>query len=119
MTPDKFKIKCPTLEPERCRGLEMHNALEEIKYSEHCLVLYAPYGNPCQMMFTGFNKEVFAMIVVLLSEYKTLHDFLKLAIVTADKLGTKRHGKSKVDFLKEIEAYVDTRFDKESLKDDS
>ncbi len=114
MTPDKFKIKCPTLEPERCRGVDMKEALEEIKYSEHCLVLYAPYGKPCQMMFTGFNKEVLAMVAVLLGEYKTLHDFLKLAIVTVDRLGAKRHGKSKADFLKEIEAYVDNYFDKEN-----
>lgn len=112
MTPDKLKIKCPSLEPQRCRGVDMAEALEEIKYSEHCLVLYAPYGNPCQMMFTGFNKDVFAMIVVLLAEYKTLHDFLKLAVVTNDRLSTKRHGKSKSAFLKEVEAYVAIYFDK-------
>jgi hypothetical protein len=63
-------------------------------------------------MFTGFNKEVLAMVAVLLSEYKTLHDFLKLAIVTVDRLGTKRHDKSKTDFLKEVETYVDVYFDK-------
>jgi hypothetical protein len=105
MTPDKFIIKCPTLEPERCRGVDMEKALEEIKFSEHCLVLYAPYGKPCQTMFTGFNKKVFAMIVVLIVESATLFKFLKLAIVTAEKLKTKRHGKSKTDFLKEVEVH--------------
>lgn len=113
MTPNKFTIKCPTLQPERCRGVDMHNALEEIKYSEHCLVLYAPYGRPCQMMFTGFNKNVFAMIVVLLADSVTLLKFLKLAIVTVEKLGSKRQEKTKGDFLKEVEAFVDNHFDKE------
>lgn len=70
------------------------------------------------MMFTGFNKEVFALIVVLLAEYKTLHDFLKLAVVTTDKLGTKKHGKSKTDFLKEVEAYVDRYFDQGDRKNE-
>jgi hypothetical protein len=112
MTPDKFIIKCPTLEPKRCRGVDMEKALEEIKYSEHCLVLYAPYGKPCQTMFTGYNKEVLAMMVVLLAESKTLRDFFKLALVTTEKLGTKRHGKAKNDFLKEAEAYADNSFDK-------
>lgn len=115
MTPDKFRIKCPTIEPKRCRGVDMEHALDEIKFSEHCLVLYAPYGKPCQVMFTGYNKEVLAMIVVLLAESKTLHDFLKLAIVTVDKLGTKQHGKSKTNFLKEVEAYVDSYFDKNNM----
>lgn len=52
------------------------------------------------------------MLVFLLVESKALHDFLKLAIVTIDRMGTKLHGKSKVDLLREIEAYVDCRFDK-------
>jgi len=95
-------------------GVDMEKALEEIKFSEDCLVLYAPYGKPCQMMFTGFNKRVLATIVVLLAQYKTLYDFLKLALVTADKLGTKRHGKTKEDFLKEVEAHVDSHFDKDT-----
>lgn len=111
MTPDKFKIKCPTLDPEKCRGVDMDKALEELKYSEHCLVLYAPYGNPCQMLFTGFNKDVLAMIVVLLTEYKTLRDFLKLAIVTTDRFGSKRRDKTKMEFLNEVEGYVDSYFD--------
>jgi hypothetical protein len=114
MTLDKFKVKCPTLDPERCRGVDMEKALVEIKFSEDCLVLYAPYGKPCEMMFTGFNKRVLAMIVVLLTQYKTLYDFLKLALLTTDKLGTKRHGESKIDFLKEVEAHVDSYFDKDT-----
>lgn len=119
MTPDKFVIKCPTQEPEKCRGVEMHEALEEIKYSEHCLVLYSPYGRPCQMMFTGFNKKVFALIVVLLAESKKLFQFLKLAIVTVEKLGSKRKTKSNDEFLKEVEAFVDEYFDKKNRMNDS
>ena len=112
MTPDKFIIKCPTLQPEKCRGVDMEKALEEIKYSEHCLVLYAPYGKPCETMFTGYNKKMLATIVVLLAESKTLHDFLKLALVTTNRLGTKRYSKAKMDFLKEVESFVDNHFDK-------
>lgn len=53
------------------------------------------------------------MVLVLLSEFKILHKFFKHAIVTTDKLGAKRNVKTKMDFLKEAEACVDSYFDKE------
>ncbi|MCA2611904.1 MAG: hypothetical protein IM521_19305 [Microcystis sp. M27BS1] len=112
MTPDKFIIKCPTLNPEKCRGIDMEKALEEIKFSKHCLVFYESYNKGCKMMFTGFNKEVFSMLVVLLAESKTSFDFLKLAIVTVEKLGSKRKGKSNDEFLKSVEGFVGIHFDK-------
>ena len=52
------------------------------------------------------------MLVVFFSESKTLRDFMKLALVTTEKLGTKRHGKAKNDFLKETESYASANFDK-------
>ena len=71
------------------------------------------------MMFTGFNKKVFALIVVLLAESKKLFQFLKLAIVTVEKLGSKRKTKSNDEFLKEVEAFVDEYFDKKNRMNDS
>lgn len=86
MTPDKFSIKFPYLKPNVCRDISIDETLQTIKYSQHCFVLYEPYDQPCELLFTALNKETFIMFLVMLGQYEELYKFLKLLIISHDRL---------------------------------
>lgn len=86
MSPDKFRIKFPSYEPELIRDNKTEEVLQDIKFSKHCFILYEPYDGPVEFLFTGFNEPLLVSFLVMLGQHEELHKFLKTAIICHEKL---------------------------------
>jgi hypothetical protein len=105
MSLSKYRLKLPELKPEECRGIEMQEALEEIKYSRHCLVIYEPHRGPTEVLLTGLNKELFASILALLCQHPELLQFLKLLVIATEKV--LKYDKRGMSFAEQISDWIE------------
>lgn len=105
MTPDKVKLKFPYIRAEKCRDCKMEEALDEIKFSKYCFVLYEPYEMPVELLFTGFNRHILQSFLVMMGQLDELYKFLKLAVICHEKIGKK--GQIGMDYTQRVIKYID------------
>ena len=86
MSLSKYLLRFPEFKPEECRGANMQRALEEIKFSRNCLVMYQADSGEVEYLFTGFDEELMATLVVLMSLRPKLQQYMKLAVIITDQL---------------------------------
>jgi len=83
---DKYRLRFPLDIPEKCREEKMEAVLEDIKFSKNCFVVFERYDGGAELLFTGLNEDTLASFVVLMCKYKQLYQFLKMAVITAERL---------------------------------
>jgi hypothetical protein len=115
MSLSKYRLSFPKFEPQECRGLSMREVLEEIKYSRNCLVIYQADKGQAEYLFTGFDEDLMATVIVLMSVRPKLHQFLKLAVVINDKL--KKSAPKGTDLYNEAIKFIKTSLSNENPSD--
>ena len=86
MSLSKYRLKFPEFKPGECRGVDMKEALETIKFARNSLSMYQTDTGEVEYLFTGFDEELMATLIVLMSCRPRLHQFLKLSVVITDEL---------------------------------
>ena len=85
-TTDYFQVSAFNPEHQIISIYYYAKALEEIKFSKNCLVMYQADTGEVEYLFTGFDEELLATLVVLTSIRPKLQQYLKLAVVITDQL---------------------------------
>ncbi|MDP4086623.1 MAG: hypothetical protein Q8934_18780 [Bacillota bacterium] len=96
MSLDKYRLRFPLDIPEKCREEKMEEVLENIKFSRNCFVVFEDYNGSSELLFTGLNENTLASFVVLLSKHEQFYQFLKMALITRERL--MKNDKNGMDF---------------------
>jgi hypothetical protein len=108
MSLSKYRLRLPDLEPEECRGQAMQDLLEDFKYSKNLFAIFQPYSGPAEVVTTGLNNETITVMTVLMLEDEKILKFLKLSVVSAEKLKTS--WEAGIKFRKKAIEYIRTHF---------
>jgi len=104
MSLSKYRLKFPEFKPGECRGVDMKEALEAIKFSRNSISMYQTDTGEVEYLFTGFDEELMATLIVLMSCRPKLHQFLKLGVVITDEL--RKSNKKGVQLYEEAIKFV-------------
>jgi hypothetical protein len=108
MSLEKYRLRFPLDIPEKCREEKMEEVLEDIKFSRNCFVMFDRFDGSMDLLFTGLNEDTLATFVVLMCKHPQLFQFLKMALITTERLN-KNH-KSGMDFYDKALKYCKENF---------
>jgi hypothetical protein len=117
MSLDKYRLTFPLDIPENCREEKMEEVLEEIKFSRNCFVVFDRYDSSTELLFTGLNENTLASFVVLMYKYPQLFQFIKMALITVERL--TKNDKQGMDFYNKALKYCKENFSNFIFEDNS
>lgn len=108
MRPSKFRFRFNSPKPEECTDISMHEALDAIKYSCNCFVLYSQCDGQVEVLFTGLNEQVFFDFIIMMCRDERFLKFIKLAVISTERI--KRIDKKGMDFAVVAAKYIQETF---------